>query len=278
MKRIALLFMLLLLFGCLSPKQTEEIKIKAYLTSKGINADVHVNNGIAIISFEKDVNVEQLFDIANGINAITGNFRIEVLRNKEPYIALTVVNGGVANAQIEDIRSPANRIMDEIAVLDFAGNVKVDEDVRFYGIYFGRADEFFDQLASASLLAFEYAPWTKKAIFTIGPFIYIIDKENLLEFLEGKINEDMFINSIEIKENKDYTGIKITINETNEGETGLDCNNEDYAYKQYVKYYNEVTQMMHDANNNITINETKLNESYKLYEYWRACYLNLTKE
>ena len=275
------IFSLLLLvsLGCLDP--TPKDRIMDMISSKGYEGEVFMGENAIIITINADNEyklVDNMKEIGEFAETISSKLiRVEGYLDNKPFISLTF-NGD--NITFEDIRGPEERIRDDISAFEFFGTVKVNDDIYFYGEYYGNESEFFDELLSAAFDGFEYAPWANKAVFTVGPFIYTIKKEDLFDYMEGKLSEDEFISLIDIAENDEYPSIKINLNATGSKSNASQgsCSDADYAYRMYVKYYNKVTDMMSRRNNGEDVNESELNESYEKFKYWRSCYMNDTAD
>ncbi len=286
MRKILLLvlFSILLLGGCIIPlgpsgDGTKE-RLEDFMTEKGIVGNVTTTDNLILITFEANGSDADMINMMNSFmnetrSTANKDVRIEAFRDGKPYWAMTYDG---QDTYYEDIRSPEWRIMDEMSVFDFYGSIWMSgPEIVFRGEYIGNESDFFNQLFSAALIGFEYAPWTERFTFLVGPLDILVPKNALLDYLDGKISEDALKGQLIIRKN-DYWK-EPTINETilidnesmlnNEEES---CNNADYAYKQYVKYYNIVTDLMSRRNAGEEVNESYLKDSYKQYEYWRKCY------
>jgi len=277
MKNIIILsILLLLLSGCIitmGPGNGIKERLSDTIRERGLNGNVTSNSTSIIISFEANGTdgemVETMILLANKSREVD-NRDVLIISNRagKPYLALIANGSGMF---LEDIRSPEWRIIDEMSVFDFYGSISIKDDtITFKGDYVGDKEDFFNQLLSSSLIGFEYSPWVTKMVFLVGPLNITVKKSILLSYIKGGINEDDLIKSLDIFRNTRYAKTNMSIDvDVSDGK----CNDKDYAYKQYVKYYNEVTTMMNAQNNGEKINQTKLNKSYTKYLYWRNCYM-----
>ncbi len=265
--------------GCIVPIQPEnsiKSNLENTMNDMNITGNVTLNKEEIIIMFEaNESDVEMLKTmllLANKSRTLdTRQVVVIAMRSNKPYYSIVVNDTGT---NLIDVRGPEWRIIDTISSFDFYGFINVDNNkIIFNGEYVGNESDFFNQLLSSSLIGFEYAPWTTKMIFLIGPLNITVPKSDVFSYLKGDVNEDDFIETLEISRNLNYNDQNILVD--NESMFNGNCSNKDYAYKQYVKYYYEVTGMMNAQNNGQTINQTKLNESYAKYKYWRDCYNSL---
>ena len=288
MKKLFLLtlFAALLLAGCLiplGPGNGAKERLEDFMAEKGIVGNVTTTDNLILITFEANGSDADMIETMNLLMNKTRymdsrDVRIEAFRGGKPYWAMTYDG---QDMYYEDIRSPEWRIMDEMSVFDFYGSIWMSgPEIVFKGEYVGNESDFLNQLFSAALIGFEYAPWTERFTFLVGPLDITVPKTALLDYLDGKLSQEELEEQLTVRKN-DYwkeptinESILLVDNESMLTDKEESCNNTDYAYKQYVKYYNIVTDLMSKRNAGEEVNKSYLNESYKQYEYWRKCYLD----
>ncbi len=253
--------------GCVAPQS----ELSSYINENHLDAQVDERVDLVYIALNWEGSdadmIEHMIQLSKIANIeFDKPVEVDVYRGGQPYYSL-YYDG---NPQFKDVRSPEWRILDEISALDFLGTLSVDEDrVVFTGEYAGGDEEFTTDLLSAALISVEYAPWVNSVVFNIGPFTFVISKNDLLDYFQGNIDDQALVDRIQLSISEDLVHVDTgdMLDDTQEG-----CDDKDYAYKQFVKYYTEVTTMMHDQNEGKTIDQQKLNESYEKYLYWKSCY------
>ncbi len=87
----------------------------------------------------------------------------------EPLVKLTVVDGNLNNATIEDIRTPEFKIQNTLLLYDsIPYNISVDSNKAYVSFeYLGNSTSFKDDVANMAFNIFEDAPWIDSINFKL---------------------------------------------------------------------------------------------------------------
>ena len=177
------------------------------------NVSVINSGNWTVVKFETDVIDESLLGVLytlakraheNG----SRNVRVEAYFGNEPVIALTVRNGDLSNATLEDTRRPEFRIETDLSLFDvLVHNVTVTNETASVSLeYLADEGSFWKDYLRMSLAILEDAPWVESVeIIYLGErnVRVSVPSDSLLKALSGELSPEEFAGEISVAELKD---------------------------------------------------------------------------